>query len=367
MDLNSHKKRVLIVEAYNHSKVLRNVFFLLKNRFIVTFYVNKDKRKTRELLFPEWSQAEFIVNRFHSSSLFLWLLYYGRKFDFINISTGPEGDHFSELLNVLAFFFCCVLYGNKIVLTVKRIHPYLSSTGGFFCWVRSKAIKRLRRFTFETRTMGRIFSEVSGVKKPFIGVSYDRYIDLIDPNILTTKFMTSSKKIRIGLLGVFNEEKRKYDMLIDVLKCLPIETRDRLVFVALGGVRNEDDRRVVRKLAAVVDLDWLDGWFSENEFEKRGASCDILFSPLREGYGVLNSTGAFGDAVYLRKKIILPSYVDEDKEFGPIAIYYESEHGLFKIFENIERIAEEGINQGYYQHFTTDSVFSQLLKDLRCY
>ncbi len=58
----------------------------------------------------------------------------------------------------------------------------------------------------------------------------------------------------------------------------------------------------------------------------------------KKRYGTFKGSGSLGDAVYLRKKIILPNFVDVDKEFKEIAIYYNCLEDLQRIFNNIRKV-----------------------------
>ena len=67
----------------------------------------------------------------------------------------------------------------------------------------------------------------------------------------------------------------------------------------------------------------------------------------------------------MRKRIILPSFVDKDKEFGEIAIYYENTKALLEIFKNAEELSKKPTDQKFFEKFTTDNVFRNLMRDLR--
>ena len=104
------KAKVLVVEEYSHPKVLENILHLLRQKADVTFYLNKDKQNANDLLFPSSHSSKIIINRWHSSTIFIWLLFFGRRYDYINISTGPEGSHFSDIINILGFYLCCCFF-----------------------------------------------------------------------------------------------------------------------------------------------------------------------------------------------------------------------------------------------------------------
>ncbi len=364
--MKTRQPRVLIVEAYSHNKVLENLYWLLNKRCDLSFLVNQGASQSQNFLFPSANKAKLIVTKVHAPTIFVWLLFYGRRFDYINISTGPEGSHFSQIVNILSFYFCCRFYREKIILTVKRINPYLKSSGGLFSYIRNKSIKYLKRFTFETQTMRRIFSRIAGVHHSPLGVSYDRYSDLLSPVLRDVKEVDISGRIRIGLLGILNPERRDYELIIRVLTQLSSKQRSKLLFVTLGGVLGGAHHKVVRSISRYAEVDWIDGWVSAEDFDRRGASCHLLLSPLREGkYGKFNGSGSFGDTIYLRKRIILPLSADKDREFDEVSIYYRNSDELLAIFKNLEELSMAKLNPGFFERFTTENVFKKLVKDLR--
>lgn len=356
---------VLIVEAHDHLKVLENIDHLLKEHCSLSFYINKAPLEEWGSLFPGAKESTLIVNNFHSVSFFIWLLFHGRKFDYINISTGPEGRHYSDFLNILCFYLCCILYREKIILTVKRIRPYLRSSGGLYAYLRSKAIKKLKRFTFETNTVRSVFKEHAGVEDCLLGVSYDRYTDIFDPGLHKMAYQSANGMTRIGLPGMIDPARRDYETIINVLKRLSSEERARIELVTLGSCRGGHNNEVVKNFEKYVKVDCIGGILSAKEFDSRGVSCDLLMSPLNKTYGTFNGSGAFGDALYLRKKIILPSYVDKEKEFKEMAIYYQDTQDLLEIFRDIQRLSKAHVDPAYYEQFSTESVFNGLVKDLK--
>jgi len=361
---------VLIVEASSHTKVLENVYHLLKSKCSLTFYLNDFGRGKDDLflLFPSASEVQLITNRFHDATFFIWLLFYGRKYDYINISTGPETSYFSQIFNIIFFSICCFVYREKIILTVKNTRPYLRSTGGFFAFLRSKSIKNLKRFTFESQTQRDYFIKCADIKTRCLGVSYDRYSDLLDSQFYYPSERLPSDPVRIGLLGTISCDRRDYKVIIAALKQMSSEERSSITFVTLAGFRGEDSNEIIGELSEYVKIDDYQKKriLSAHEFDVRGASCHLLISPLTKkyGYGKFKGSGSFGDAAYLRRKIILPSYVDDDGEFADISLYYRDIDDLLNIFKNIKELAKAELEPQCFERFKTDNVFTRLVNDL---
>lgn len=360
--------KVLIVEEFNHYKVLENLFHLFKDRYSITFYINKDTRKVKDLLSPSLKKARTIVNPVNGCVHFVWLLFFGHKFDKIYVSTGPEGKNYLESVNILFFYLCCVIFKEKITLNIKNLRPYLKSTPGIFSTIRSRSIKYIKSFTFETNTMREAFQKHTNLNQCFLGVVYDRYTDLLKTGTIEKKEPCKNGKIRIGLLGTINPRRRDYTLICRVLSRLTKEERAKIVIVTLGGCTGGENNEIIKQIAKYVEVNCYDGFMSAEEFDMRGIYCDLLISPLKATmeYGEFKGSGSFGDAVYLRKKIILPQNVDPANEFKDISIYYKNEEELLSIFRNIILLSKEEVDHKYYyEKFTTENVFRQLAKDIK--
>ena len=62
-------KKVLIVELYDHPKVLENTYHLINSRCSLTYFMNKDKQSSYQKLFPSANNANVIINKFHKKIL----------------------------------------------------------------------------------------------------------------------------------------------------------------------------------------------------------------------------------------------------------------------------------------------------------
>jgi hypothetical protein len=366
--------KVLIIENTTHFMILANLYHLINNNCgcecELTFYAggNIKTKERKELLFPEYKSVCWIKNPFHWSLLYFWLIFVGWRYQVINISTGPEGGHWSGMLNVIFFKFFCILYGNKSILTVKNTRDYLSSSKSYMSYMRNKSIKHIKAFTFETKTLRDVFHRETGVDMSRLGVTYGRYTDL---NIINTSVNDNTKYYNefsgvIGLLGAVEERRRNYSDIIDALKDLSLEKRKKLLFVTLGNTPNGVNNKVIKELKKLTNVDCKSGWLSAEELEVRGLTCDVLISPLREDfeYGTYKGSGSFCDAILLRKKIITPYHVDPQYEFKDISIYYGKSDTLSSIFNEITRHINKKTSSEYYNKFTTKNVYKELAFDL---
>jgi hypothetical protein len=360
-------KKVLIADGGDHYKILEQIYHLLHDKCELTFYIVEPRRYDYKELFPSAVNSRVLTCDGHGVTFFVWLLFYGARYDVINISTGPDGSHFNDALRVAFFYLCCLVHGRRIVLTLRNIHPYLESTPGVFAFVRSRSVRHVKRFTFETDTMRRVFARGTRRKDVRLAVSYDKYTDVTVPGDDRSVGSPRDGKIRIGLLGTVNEERRDYAVICDALQKVPAELRSHLTFVTLGECREGMNHKALRALSAFVGVDSSEGLLSEREFAARGRSCELLMAPLTEkrAYGSLSGSGSFGDAIYLQKRLIVPRHADSEGEFAAMCIYYSDAGELAAILCNVPNELERPIPSVFLEKFTTENVYQGLLRDLR--
>ena len=359
--------KLLVVEQYNHFKVLENTYHLLKSHCILTFYINTDRENNLLYLFPSSKKAQIIINPLHKIFYFTWVIINGWKYDLINIATGPEQDHYSHIINILLFYICCVIYEHKIILTIKNTRSYLDNTPGLYSRVRSRAIKKINRFTFETKTLMEYFRKEVQDRDCLLSVSYDRYTDIDRFHIPNNSKSKNDNIVNVGLLGILTDFRRDYNIIFDILDELVERERKQFLFVTLGATPGGNDNLIIKRFMKLSNIDYISGWITAEQFNDRGRQCDILISSLKKEleYGTYKGSGSFGDAIYLRKKIIIPDYVDPKKEFGEIGVYYKDKNELKNIFSNINNYTDVDINMEFYEKFTTKNVLNNIIKDLR--
>jgi hypothetical protein len=363
--------KILIAEVSHHHKVLENTYNLLKincPKSDVTLFVNRDRyrlgQNERKLLFKNADSANWIIHKFHFSTFFIHFLLIARKYDVINIATGPENLHITNLINAIFFYICSIIYKRKVIVTVKNLRPYLKETKGINSFFLSLAVSNFKVLTFETNTLKDIFHNETKIPLNRLCVSYDRYTDLYLPNSYNNELHNYKKKYRVGLLGGVATHRRDYFQIINALKDVPLSIRQNMLFITLGQSQGEDNKEIFFELKKLVDIDYIPGFISSEDFDKRGSICNLLISPLRPEmeYGTYKGSGTFGDAVYLRKKVIIPSHVDPLNEFKDISLYYQDTQSLSKLFVNIHNLINYKIDNNFYNKFTTKEVYRQITK-----
>jgi hypothetical protein len=364
--MGKDRKSMLIVESHMHAKVLENQYFLFKDHFNISFLVNPDKLNIYHSLMPNVMKECKPAYSFHSTTLFLKLIFIAWKYDYIHISTGPEGDHYSSIWNLPLFWLFCFLYRKKTILTVKNIRPYLPSTKGIFSSIRYSALTQLNRFMFETDTMKRIF--MKQMNHSFLSASvFDRYVDLLPSHLRKTKSPEAqTQRYVIGLLGSLDSGRRDYDIVISALSSLSVAQSKNLSVCILGHCQGGHRNKILVELQEVLSVDFSENFLTADEFDQKGMSSSILLAPLQRHmeYGTYKGSGAIGDAIYLGKHIILPDFADPDKEFEPISYYYSKVTELAHVFENIATLSAKPIDPSYYSKFTTTNIRETIIKEL---
>lgn len=365
--------KILVAEYADHWKVLENTHKLIKKnskKSEVTFFINQYRAQKHliPLLFKDAEKANWKIHKYHSSTYFMHLLLIAYKYDIVNISTGPEDPHFTNLFNTVFLFLCSVVYKNKIVLTVKNTRPYLRSSRGVKSFFLHLSVSNIKVITFESESLKNVFHNETKIPKTRLCASYDRYVDFSNlqiPNQMRT--LEANGKYRIGLLGAVQESRRDYRDIIVALQRVSSDIRNKIEFVTLGNSNGGTSNSVLSELMKLVDVDTTDGWISVDDFDLRGASCHLLISPLKPEmeYGTYKGSGTFGDAIYLKKKVIIPNHVDPFHEFEEIALLYKDAGALSMVFSNLDDLINEEIKDEFYDKFTSKSVFDNIAHTMK--
>tara|TARA_Y100001934_G_C12216627_1_gene708728 strand:- start:31 stop:570 length:540 start_codon:yes stop_codon:yes gene_type:complete len=172
--------------------------------------------------------------------------------------------------------------------------------------------------------------------------------------------------LKIGLLGSLDETRRNYQLLLEVLESLSAKSRKSFSFAILGQCRDGSDNLILKQLQKYVEVDFPDGFLASDDFDSKGASCHLLLAPLLSHmeYGTYKGTGAIGDAIYLRRNIILPAACDPEGEFKEIAYCYSSKDDLISFFNKLDVLAERVVDSRFVEKFSTSNISSSIIEDL---
>lgn len=362
------KKSLLVAEGGDHYKILEQLYHLLKDDYELEFFIIDNTRYDYTELFPSINKTNTSKTGFRGVLYFLRLLLKGWRYDIINISTGPDGGHFTEYFRVLTFFLCCFCFRSKIVLTLRNPYNYLESSPGLLNYLRAKSVSYLKYFTFETKTMRKTFIEVTGRSDIKCAITYDRYPDVsVGYDKRVTKQREPSDKIRVGLLGGVNPLRRDYESVMAALREMSLETRAKYEIWTLGGCAGGVEHPVISEMSKLVSVNVVAGMLSEELLAQRAMQCDVFLAPLSDDkeYGTLHGSGSFGDCVYFQKTIIIPRRVDPNDEFEAVAFYYSTAKELQQVLEETD-FSLSHTSENFYEQFSTTHVLGAIHDDLGC-
>ena len=366
------KQKLLIVEYGAHFKIMEQLYWSLKDEFALTFLLPKNKNPELASLFPSRDATDIQVFSVSPYLISLKLILIGRNSRWINVSTGPEGSHVTDSLNIFFFYLFCLLYRKKIILTVKNIMVYFFEGWSIFNVLRWLSLNLLERFTFETKTMEKYFHTRSTNPRIKTAVSYDRYPDLrqhIQKNKCASvpEEVFDGKKMIIGLLGSVDPKRRNYSVVAESLRHLSTKDLSKILFVTLGTCSESDFVIHLGQINKLCPVYVHEQFISEDDFASLGSRCDVLIAPVNQspGYGYAKGTGSIGDSLYLKKKLICPTFMDPESEFSKNTLMYESPEDISAHLLNLMQNEVAETDNAYFESFYSGTVWSMVIQDLQ--
>jgi len=217
---------------------------------------------------------------------------------------------------------------------------------------------------FETDTLRKYFLNV--YKKPLkTAVIYDRYTDLLPPGLIKPESLV--KPFRLGMLGSLDNSRRDYQVVLDAFSQLPQQQLRHFELVILGECLGGDDNTILHTFQQFIAVDYPMRYLTSDEFDIKGSSCDLLISPLlsKMEYGTFKGSGAIGDAIYLQKNIILPSFADPEEEFSQISYYYSDETELAQIIDSVCQKPARKIDRKFIYNYSSSQVALNIINEIK--
>ena len=361
--------RILVSEITSHQKNLPHLFKLFSGKFDTRIYIHtKEKGSISNI-----PTDKIHISRFPKSLFYWYLCIKAPSYKYIFLSTGPEYTKgFFGVVATLGFYLLSVLFPSKVILHIRNTNNYLPEknffSGAIIQKLRIKATNHIKRFTFDSLLTLDYFKSKyqhsNSVHLSIIAINYSdiRFLKQLDSN-------KSTDIIRIGLIGKIDVYRKDYNLIFNLLQKLEHLSK-RFEFVILGECKDSKSQQIISRIQESSNVIYSLKYLSDNEFEELGLSCHILFAPLTNnyGYGLTKETGAFGDAIYLHKKVIIPQFACNNGEFDPISIYYDTDESLVSIFKQIALTTDKSsfkVDPTYLDKYSTTSIFNQISIDLK--
>ena len=143
MNLNLKKKSILLVYD-NHSHIIQNNLDILSNFNIHSYCSNKYKNQLSHIK----EKIEFF--KFPLGMLYFILIFKCFKYDYIFITTGPEGaNRRTGPIFLLFYFVYIILYGKKTIMGIRDNKKYFLGVHKNFVdklnnYIRNKTISKIK-------------------------------------------------------------------------------------------------------------------------------------------------------------------------------------------------------------------------------
>jgi hypothetical protein len=377
---NTGVDRYAIVEASSHFKIVEQLRFLLGQNTEVSILLRR--------VHSSQSVTDFIDTRALQNGhiylpisklpkIFSIFLFYFRfvkisiRSNVIIVCTGPEHVRGVEalLFTVLSYFF-----RKKILLIIRNAEKYFKDDESRNFDERLGQASRIRlarmahSLGFETETQRRFFLKSvvepndSRPSKTRTIVLYDRYSDYAvstgDPGVETVDDAT----LNIGLLGSIDSGRKDYSIVYNALALIPADKLKGLKISILGSSMTPEGMAIISNLRRITKVDVISPLLTERQFQKFGSRCQVLLSPLsaRKHYGTANGTGSFGDAVFLRKPLLIPAFVDPDQEFYAFSTYFSNARELANELEYYLEKRQQPLTPSVFERFSSPRVRQEL-------
>lgn len=186
------------------------------------------------------------------------------------------------------------------------------------------------------------------------------------PKVLPPADFTLSLKntLTIGFLGSLNDKRRDLPLVDEFLINL-LQRRLSIKIIWLGACLEPTIVKHLQLLhPEIVFVFPQSGTWTESEFLNYSNHCDYLISPLKSdwGYHLGMSTGSLADAIFLKRKVFYPGYVDFGTAAENFCFFYDSAHDLVEKVVNFWSNEEKKhvIDSVYLQPFLLSTFQSKI-------
>jgi hypothetical protein len=328
------KNKVLLMDFDNHHKQMVHAirawgFFSV---FVMTKHSNIENRS-----YAEETKFVGLRDRFYPLMKLLTLFWVSLKYNKIVVLTAPElGCGFFKSIYRFVWLVYLFMFGYKVSLYVKNSHAYIDNIS------LKLSIKFVEYVFFESESQKNFFNlHVKNIRSKS-KLSYVYYSDVVGEKKSSKELLSNDGRIKVGLIGQFDTKRRDYSVLLgmsDKYKGLGVE------FIQVGRFVSSNENKCMR-IALGDSVKFLKEDYTVSELDALLAECDILLSlnSTETGYDKGKGTAAYGEAISVRKPVVLPEFLNFNEEFRHFSYYYADAESLLQAIIKANQECKRGID-----------------------
>lgn len=308
--------KILIIDTGAHEKIIHKFLTIFPNREKIII-LGKEERKG---MFPKDIFNSYQVELANKWKFWKTASAISKDVRQVILFTPPEYVNGILGLKELLFF----------IWYVHRHHPKITVLiRNTFRWENSNILSKLRKFTLRY-LKDRTAFEYAVLQKS-LHISH-KYCVLPVSAWQDNPFCWDSNLV-IGFAGSIDLERRDYSWLSEALSQLSADEKNILNFQICGLAQKTEIEILISFLDGVKVVETS---LKHVDYDANTKSTHLLIAPLKKGfnYGIKKGTGAFGDALYANRKVIIPKFACSDNEFDGVALYYENAKDLVKLLKS---------------------------------
>lgn len=335
----------ILFDFGNHYKQIKHANFLYSTKYKVKVCCfSSQKEKYLGVLDKD---DVLVINSFRSICLFVFYLFYAKL---LCILTGPH--YFSRLKKVFCFnailfvFVIRFLIGKLNYYYIKDIRNYLPSS-----FLTKMILFFSDKVMFESNTLKRVAVEnhVVNAKYAFTSFVYYSDVEQVRADELVDSIFDKNRH-NVAVIGQFNLDKRNYGWLDTPT------IHSFYLFIQVGKCLESQVKRVCcNKLVFVKDD------FTDDELNWFLSKSNFMLSLNSEnfGYEKYKGTAAFGEAISLKKALVIPSFCDPDREFSDFCFYFDDEASFLTALINASKF--EIMSDNIFSKYSISSISDRIL------
>lgn len=317
-------KNALIIDHGFHFKQISHCAYLWKDYKIDAIIPKPGKE---QVVCEYINKLHLLPLKGFSILLSFYIFFVSFKYDKFIFLTGPEyGKGFKFKFNMFLFYTFSVFFRKQIVVYVKNTSVYQNNL------TLQRVIRNVAAVFFESKHQMDYFLECIECDENKCKVAYVYYPDFQKKIEDELFYLESTEKIKVGLIGQFDKERRDYNPLIELLS--KNDCRN-YTFYQIGRVAKGS---LELKNELIGKVNFIKDDYTSDEVDYLIQQMDVLLSmnSINSGYSKGKGTAAFSEAISAKKRLIIPKFLDVYYEFKDYVIYYENCESLLSALKESE-------------------------------